>query len=69
VLIHVFTGKDMPKNMNELTVRIHSKGYKLEEFLQMINRSNDWYYKHSNGGKMYNFLVMAIEGLEKKSDL
>ena len=52
--------------MNKLTNKINSKGYTLVEFLLMINRSRKWFYKHSNGGKDYDLLVMVINGLEEK---
>ncbi len=52
--------------MNPLTIKIHAKGYTLDEFLLTINRSRDWFYKHSLGGKDYEFLLLAIEGLEDR---
>ena len=52
--------------INEVTSKIRNKGYTLREFLKTINRTEDWYYKHSNGGKDYDFLIMAIDGLEDK---
>ena len=48
---------------NILTAKIHSKGYKLEEFLVIVNRGRDWFYKHSNGGSQHALLTLAIEGL------
>ncbi len=55
------------RSINELSARIHVKGYTVKEFLKMIKRKEDWYYIHSNGGKDYDFLVLAINGLEDKS--
>lgn len=53
--------------MNKLTIMINTKGYTLKEFLLLIDRKNDWYYLHSNGGKDYDFLLLAINGLKDKS--
>lgn len=58
--------------INELRLKINAKGYTVDEFLTLINRSRDWFYKHSNNGKDYKFLSMAIDGLkimENKIDL
>lgn len=52
--------------MNKLTLKLKNKGYDLNEFLLIIDRKKDWYYKHSNGGKDYDFLVLAIDGLQDK---
>ncbi len=52
--------------MNNLTLRLHNKGYSVVKFLELINRTDEWYYKHSNGGKDYNYLCLAISGLEDK---
>ena len=52
--------------MNKLTLMIKNKGYTLKEFLGLINRTSDWFYKHSNGGKDYGLIVLAINGLEGK---
>ena len=54
--------------MNPLTTKIHAKGYTLDEFLLTINRSRDWFYKHSLGGKDYEFLLLAIAGLDKPDE-
>jgi hypothetical protein len=54
------------ENMNKLTLRLHNKGYSVVEFLVLINRTDEWYYKHSNGGKDYNYLCLAIDGLKDK---
>jgi len=53
--------------MNKVTIMINSKGFTLKEFLSIIDRGNDWYYHHSNGGKDYDFLMLSIKGLEDKS--
>ena len=50
--------------MNRVTAMIHGKGYTLSEFLVLIDRKQDWFYLHSNGGKDYDFLMMAVNGLE-----
>lgn len=54
--------------MNKLTAMIHLKGYTLAEFLIKINRSRDWFYTHSISGKDYDFILLAINGLENKHD-
>ncbi len=51
--------------MNRLTVQINSKGLTLKEFLARINRTTDWFYKHSDeDAKDYQFLLLAIRGVE-----
>ena len=50
--------------MNKITLLIHNKGWTLKQFLEKIGRKTDWYYEHSNGGKDYEFLILAIDGLE-----
>lgn len=52
--------------MNEVTLMIKNKGHTLKEFLILIDRKEDWYYTHSKGGKDYEFLIMAVNGLEDK---
>lgn len=54
--------------INEIRAKLNSKGYTVGEFLLIINRSRDWFYKHSNNGKDYNFLCLAIKGLENKNE-
>lgn len=53
--------------MNDITKSIRDKGFLLSEFLLLISRSERWYRTHSvKGAKHYTFLLMAIEGLNKK---
>lgn len=58
---------------NKITIALHQKGYTVDEFLKLIRHSHDWYYKHSNGGKSYKLLSLAVDGLtskiSKKSDI
>lgn len=53
--------------MNKVTLMIKNKGYTLREFLVLIDRKEDWYYTHSNGGKDYEFLILSVNGLEQKT--
>jgi len=51
--------------MNKLTLLINIKGYSLKEFLIYINRTDEWFYKHSVvGSKDYNMLTLAIKGVK-----
>lgn len=54
------------KKINPATLKLLNKGYSVKEFLKKIKRNRDWYYKHSNGGKDYDFMMLAIDGLQDK---
>jgi len=55
--------------MNKVTLLIHNKGWTLKQFLEKIGRKTDWYYEHSNGGKDYDFLILAIDGLSARKGI
>ncbi len=52
--------------INKARAKINKKGFTVDEFLLKINRSRNWFYKHSVDGKDYDFLMMAIDGLKEK---
>lgn len=52
--------------LNKYRVKLNEKGYTVDEFLELINRSRDWFYEHSHGGKDEMFLSLAIKGVDKK---
>lgn len=56
--------------MNNVTSSIRAKGYLLSEFLTLISRSERWYRTHSvKGAKHYDFLLMAIKGMDDKREV
>ena len=52
--------------VNPYRIKLNQKGYTVDEFLEKINRSRDWFYIHSNHGKDEVFLSLAIDGLKDK---
>ena len=52
--------------INEYRALLNAKGFTVDEFLMVINRSRDWFYKHSVNGKDYIFLGLAIKGVKDK---
>tara|TARA_R110002012_G_scaffold134007_1_gene287208 strand:+ start:359 stop:526 length:168 start_codon:yes stop_codon:yes gene_type:complete len=53
--------------INKYRTELNKKGFTVDEFLQLINRSRDWFYRHSVKGKDHVLLGIAIKGVDKNN--
>ena len=52
---------------NPLTIALHSKGYTIQEYLNLIGRSLRWHRTHEiKGAAHYKYIVKFIDELESK---